>query len=697
MAVAAAGGIGTATVAVPRSVGESQTRLARLVVAAPDLMVSAVAGFSLGPMILLLAGHYSVLPVLTTGLLGAAIAVRICGVPSEPVDRRTVLWTVAAGALLLAWFLANVGFSAQNVYATRDPATYDITARWLMDHPSLHIATHPEIFGAPAGSFAGSAGFSPVNATQLYAQGNHLMPALATVGGWLFGLGGLFKTNVVFGTVALLALFGLARRIVGAPFALLATAVMAVSMPMIYVSRDTYSEPLMMLVLLGALGLLHRAVHSRRFADFGLAGFVAGCSAMVRIDSYGALLSIIIAAAAVAGLADKIRRRHAVGCAVIMLAGVAVPTLVGWLDLTKLSYGYYRDQRHNIILEVEAGALVLVLAALGVALLWRPRVRTWLGAETTRRRLSSLLGLTVVAAFLLLLSRPLWMTGHGPMNRVLARWQAESGRAVDGTRTYSERTLYWLGQYLGWPTVLLGVPGYLLLLRALVRRRDYALVGVLSMGLTMSALYLWTSEITPDQPWAMRRYVPVIMPLMLVATVVALVALARQRHRWARPSVAALAVVAVGFPLFLSARVWGVREEYGQLAQLQAICAAVGVRGAVVEVDPNVLAGYGQSLRSYCDVPSIGLVDATPAQLARMNGAVAAHGRRLFVLSQNRNLMPFAPRSTTMPFASEVVPTWPNLVERVPSRAGSRRTTIYLATVTPDGRVMAVQPARARQ
>ena len=38
----------------------------------------------------------------------------------------------------------------------------------------------------------------------------------------------------------------------------------------------------------------------------------------------------------------------------------------------------------------------------------------------------------------------------------------------------------------------------------------------------MSALYLWTSEVAPDQPWAMRRYVPVVLPLMLIAAGAAL-------------------------------------------------------------------------------------------------------------------------------------------------------------------------------
>jgi hypothetical protein len=691
----------TARAGRPGSGALSGPLLTRLLVDSPDLVVSALAGFSLGPMILLLSGHFSRVPVIVLGLVGAVVAVRIRGVAPGPGDRSAAGWTGGAIALVIAWFAANVGFSAQNVYATRDPATYDITARWLMDHATLHIATNPALFGAGFDSCNGnvgrlcngSAGFSPVSSTELYSQGNHLMPALAAVGGWLFGVDGLFKTNVVLGGLALLALFGLARRVVGGPWALVATAAIAVSMPMIYVSRDTYSEPLMMLFLMGALGLLHHALGTRRVRDFALAGVVAGCSTMVRIDSYGALLAIIVAAGAVAGFGAAARRRSACAGAAALLVGAAVPGVIGWLDLTWLSYGYYRDQRSNIVLEVKAVAAVFVLTLLVVALLWRPGVRRVLAAEATRRRLATAAGAAVVLVFAYLLSRPLWMTGHQRMNNpTLAAWQRQSHVAVDGTRTYAEQTVNWLGEYYGWPTVALGVAGYVLLIHRLVRAKEFVLVGLLFMGLSMSALYLSNPQITPDQPWAMRRYVPVILPILLIAAAAALRALYERRQRWAQVVAVLGAVCAVAFPLAVAARLWNVREEYGQYAQVQAICAAVGKDGAVVEVDAYSLAAYGQTMRSYCNVPSIGLVGATPAQLAAMNAAVSAHHRRLFVMSRDSGKVPFAAGGSTTPFSTVITKAWPHFVGGPPTLPGGLATPIYLGTVGADGRVSSVKP-----
>ena len=150
--------------------------------------------------------------------------------------------------------------------------------------------------------------------------------------------------------------------------------------------------------------------------------------------------------------------------------------------------------------------------------------------------------------------------------------QARWGHAVDGTRTYNEQTVHWLALYFGWPTVLLGGGRVRLLsLADAVRRRACALIAALATGLlSMSALYLWNSRGAPDQPWAMRRYVPVVLPLLLVAAAAALRRLWRHRSAIGRsgtgraPDVVAArcAVVAAALALVLSRAVtsWPMRH-----------------------------------------------------------------------------------------------------------------------------------------
>jgi Dolichyl-phosphate-mannose-protein mannosyltransferase len=671
--------------------------LPRLAVASPELVAAAVAGFSLGPMIALLAGSFTAPLAVPLGLVGAAVAMWVCGVPAERTTQRTVLFTVAAALVTLAWFVYNVRYYAQDVYATRDPATYGIAARWLMDHSSLNIPVHTEVFGTPSGSTLDASGFQVARLGILHAQGNHLLPALMSLAGSTFGTTALLQANVAIGALALFVFFGLARRIVGAPLALLVMTSLAVSMPFVYVSRDAYSEPLMMLFLLGGLALLHRAITSGRVADFALAGFVVACSAMVRIDSYGALLAVVFAAIAVVAIAGVGRRRAAALRAAAMIAGGVPPILVGWLDLTQLSRLYFAQLHSQITLQLVALVALLVVGPAIAWLGWRPALRARLAADDARRRIAIGAAFVVVAAFAFLASRPLWQETHAArVNVNLENMQRESRVAIDGTRLYNEQSVNWQAMYFGWPTVVLAVAGYAVLVAALVRHRCYALVGTLVMGLIMSGLYLWDCQIVADQPWASRRFVPVVIPLLLVAAAAVLRALWSWQRAlvWAR----ALAVVAgalmVAVPASITQPMAQVRDEAGQLRQLRAICAAVGSDGAVVELDRDTKAGYGQAIRSYCGVPTIALVGATPPQLASMRIAAVVHGRTLFVLSQDPATTHYATSGAVAPFSSVTVQRWPNIINKAPTAPSLRATVVFLSTVDNAGLAHPVPAAR---
>jgi hypothetical protein len=658
----------------------------------PELIAATVAGFSVGPMVLLLAGEFTTVPVILSGLVGALAYGLLCGLPPTD-DKHGTAWTSAMFGFVLVWLAANFGYAAQNVFATRDPATYNLAARWLMDNPTMHISTHPELFGSPTGFVAYSPGFSAVSPQlpgHLYAQGNHLMPIFAAIGGWVAGIGGLFRANLVLGALGLIGLYAIGRRIVGPPLALLAVVAMAVSMPMLFVSRDMYSETLMMLFLLGGTAVLHRAVTTGRRWDYLLAGLIAGSAAMVRIDSYLALLVIVVSAIAVVSIAPLGQRRAAIVDAGLLLAGAAAPMTLGWLDVSKLSSGYYHDQHHNISLEFLALAGVLALAPAVVWVAWRPGVRTWVARPGTVRLLCRGLVAGLITVFVLLLSRPLWLTGRYAFNHTLERWQAEAGVPVDGTRSYNEYTLYWLGDYYGWPTVVFGVVGYSLLLVELVKRRALALGGMLTLGLAMSGLYLWNANITPDQPWAMRRYVPVVLPLLLVAAVAGLRALAG-RGGWGRPVAILFGVVAVAFPAVISWPMRTAREEVPQYRQVVAMCRAVGSSGAVVEVDESALNGYGQTVRSYCGVPSLGLIGATPAQLQEVRQTLLASNRRLFVISMTVDPIGFAPGVSHAPFSIVNAQHWPNTINKPPAQISYTVRTLYLAEINPEGLAVPVR------
>jgi hypothetical protein len=328
-----------------------------------------------------------------------------------------------------------------------------------------------------------------------------------------------------------------------------------------------------------------------------------------------------------------------------------------------------------------------------VLLVVRTRLRDALRSPAFARHFPRVAAAVLAVVFVVLASRPAWQTTHGVFNPDLVNMQIRWRAAVDGTRTYNEQTLHWQALYYGWVTVAVAFAGYGVLLAMLVRRRRYELGALLGMGLPMSALYLWNCEVSPDQPWAMRRYVPVIIPLFLIAAAAAVRWAWRrtQGRRWViRPLVAAVVVYAVVFPFMVTWPMRHVREENGQLAQLNAICTAVGKDGAVVEADPATIFGYGQSVRSFCGVPAIGLPGASPRQLADVAAAVRAHGRVAYVLAQNAALAGGDPHDA---FAVVHVQRWPNQIDKAPNQPDHQEYAVWLSRVDPSGRLVPLRAA----
>ena len=106
------------------------------------------------------------------------------------------------------------------------------------------------------------------------------------------------------------------------------------------------------------------------------------------------------------------------------------------------------------------------------------------------------------------LVRPLVQTDTTPYN----------GRVI---RTYDERSLYWLSWFFTWPGLLLALAGG----AALVLRRWVAHAWiVLTPVLTLLPLYLWHLHNSPYLMWWGRRFVPIMVPSLILLISVALAA-----------------------------------------------------------------------------------------------------------------------------------------------------------------------------
>jgi len=158
-----------------------------------------------------------------------------------------------------------------------------------------------------------------------------------------------------------------------------------------------------------------------------------------------------------------------------------------------------------------------------------------------------------------------------------------------------------------------------------------------------------------------------------------------------RPLVAAAAVYGLVFTAATTFPMRHVRDENPQRTQLTALCRGVGRDGAVLMLDENAVFGYGQAVRSFCQVPVIGLINATPAEIRTANAAVQAHGRHLFVLSQLTDDASLAQvtRSTGLKpdtYQRVVVQRWPTQIDVAPNKSDVKQVySMFLAAVDADG------------
>jgi hypothetical protein len=279
----------------------------------------------------------------------------------------------------------------------------------------------------------------------------------------------------------------------------------------------------------------------------------------------------------------------------------------------------------------------------------------------------ALLAAAVLIAFAI---RPYVQTVHGhPATATadfIATLQRQQGLRTDPTRTYAEQSLYWVIWYIGLPTVLLGGFGIVLLtrhcLRALLTWRDpdgrlrmWALpLAILCAG---SAAVLWRPDIVPDQPWASRRLVVAVLPVLIIAALWAASWLAvRARSRGASGATAVLVglfcsaamlvpTVSTTFGVGLShgGKSGGLqpvaqglafqRIGAGQDEAVSQLCAQLPRRAAVVIVDRTAAAQFLQVVRGMCGVPAGSMAGQSVPAVDGVLRAIAATGRQPVLLA----------------------------------------------------------------
>ena len=366
----------------------------------------------------------------------------------------------------------------------------------------------------------------------------HLFPAF---GAFLFqamGARGALAAPCVFGVLGTMAVYFAWRRLFGPAPALLAGLLLGLNVVQVWFARYPMSEGMSQFLLFLGLFAFHLWEQRGSAAMGVLAGAAFGLAVLTRIDSLLVLVPL--------GLYVAIRRAHgelpwpvlrplAVPLVVLSVHAflhAAVWSRIYLLDIARRPY--WSQPAHVWLL----GTLAVIAALLLVHRLERPVV-AWMDAHGALLRRGTMVAVVAAALFAYFVRPALsaWAGGDGNvagsalLDPSLLRALGYSRLAAHDAQSFVR--LGWFVSPLG---LALAVAGLLVVLREW--RREW-LFPVL-VGLTFAVFYFYKIRVYNDYFFAVRRFVPVVLPFVLGLAALFLCRLARAggARRWVAGAVA---------------------------------------------------------------------------------------------------------------------------------------------------------------
>lgn len=613
-------------------------------------LLSAVVAVGGTGLALAVMGQYRLWVVLLVGGAAAAILTFL----AWPRGRARGGLTAPAVAMVLvasAFVLWNGLLAGHYVWVDRDPGVYGATGKWIAEHGDLVVdggARWTEI-GSEFGWH--SAGMYPEPGGRLEFQFSHLTGVLLAVANGIGGDRLMFALPAVLGGLSLCVIFAVGVRLSRRPWLVLASVTaLGLSLPQLSVSRDTYSEAGTQLLVWGGIWLLLLADRRRRPGVALLAGVVIGGALMSRIDALVYVVPLpILAALAWLARPDRAARRSLRQTVVAALVGALPLLALATVDVKYRAGGYY-DALHDQVVLLRVAFVAAVVLGVALIIVWPRLHRARALAANVRNPVATgtavAVGAGLVAAWAL---RPALDTGRidPPISTTATLQKLEGVGVIDASRSYSEHTMTWMSWYLGPVVVALAIWGIGILIVRFIRDAHAAAGMVLTVAGICTAMYLIRPEITPDQIWASRRFVPAALPFLVLSAVVALDAVldratAVTGHRLLRPAMVPLACAAlIVFPLGSTLPVRTFSSQEGFVTVIDQTCDAIGPNAAVVfskdDIEKLTLL---QTVRGYCGAEAAHLTrPLTAGGLDRVAEAWAEQDKQLWILGSSPELV----------------------------------------------------------
>lgn len=391
-------------------------------------------------------------------------------------------------------------------------------------------------------------------------HGLHLYPTWIGIASALYQMkAGLYATPF-FAMMGALGVFFAARRIFDFEVAAWAVAFLTVIQVQVWFARFPNSEVVVQFLYAMALFFLYFAEEKRSAVAGALAGVALGSTLLARMEN----VLFIVPIALVMGW--KRLRRELGAPELAFLGGFSAIALHAAFHARFVSWPYVSSilGRHYWRVLVDNWWMVVVLVGVGFVIVDRLALRlpswSYTFVQSKRFRIGAAIGLFVLAAFTYFI-RPVW---HGPR-----------------TAPHDAEAFLRMSWYLYPVGVALAVSGAMVLL---VRARK-SQVFLLLTGLTFSLFFFYKVRVWHDHYFAMRRFIPVILPSLLVCISIFLAALRWDSRRfvaWGSRFVAASLLVIY---LAEGRSLWAFRghEEFpGSLDFVEELARHVGDEDVVI-------------------------------------------------------------------------------------------------------------------
>ena len=324
----------------------------------------------------------------------------------------------------------------------------------------------------------------------------------------MFGIEGLYAANSLVFAFGGFLFFLLLRCIVPPAMAVGATLLLYALPSSLWIAGISLSEPLAMTLLLavplfGASG----ANQSRwRIAAILVAATLIRIDAILAVPSAMAAVLLARPTATVNGRLTAVRR-----FVLTQLFGLLAVLIAYWAMFP--DYLYRNFGRLVIVI---AASLVLTTTAFLLSSRTEASFRRLINLPASR--LSAIGALVLLLAYAVEIRPTLQPFSVFPQTSVLV-----------GTRDFRENSVLNIAVYLSWPILLASLGGVCYALwKRWPTRSGLLRPLVLVLGLGPALLYLWFPEVSPDHPWAFRRFLPTVVPYSLLFAAVFVHAVSRR-------------------------------------------------------------------------------------------------------------------------------------------------------------------------